>query len=228
MKNHSKTHTGPDGKEHNEAKVEKAGGPHAHGHEKAGDHVHPVTEETDKPAEKAPDDPIAAKIAGLEDRHLRLLADFDNYRKRSMKDREAASRMVRENMLMEFLPVIDNIELGMNAALAHKMDKVFVDGYRMIADQLAVALAKFGLKPQEAQGTQFDANVHEAIQLVQSDEHPAGAVITVVRKGYLSGDMVLRPAQVIVSSGPAGAVDEQKTNESAEQAVDEKTEPVGE
>ncbi|MEI6809577.1 MAG: nucleotide exchange factor GrpE [bacterium] len=226
MKNHSKTHTGAEGKEHHEAKDEKSAA-HVHAHDKT-DKQQPVDAETDKPVEKTADDPVAAKIAGLEDRHLRLLADFDNYRKRSMKDRESASRLVRENMLMEFLPVIDNIELGMNAALAHKMDKVFVDGYRMIADQLAVALAKFGLKPQEAQGLQFDANVHEAIQMVQSDEHPAGTVVTVVRKGYQSGEVVLRPAQVIVSSGPAVPVGDEKPAESTGQAADESAKPVAE
>lgn len=213
-KNHAKQNTDSDGSEQVAGKEEKpaAGHGHAHGHDKPDKHA---------PAGKK-DDAMAAKLADLEDRHLRLLADFDNYRKRSMREKEAAARLVRENMLIEFLPVIDNIELGINAALAHKADKAFIDGYRMVSDQLTAALARFGLKAQEAEGVQFDPNLHEAIQQVPSADHPAGTVLSVVRKGYLSGDAVLRPAQVLVSSGPAekagGAGESQ---ESSGQDVDE-------
>lgn len=202
MKNHGKTHTGQDGKERHEVKDEKPAAPHGHAHEKGEKHVGQDQAEKAKPAEKSGAEAMAAKMAALQESHIRLLADFDNYRKRSVKEKEAAARLVRESMLMEFLPVIDNVELGINAALAHKVDKVFVDGYRMIASQLSASLAKFGLKPQDALGAPFDANVHEAIQQAPSEQYPAGTVMTVVRKGYLSGDVVLRPAQVIVSTGP--------------------------
>lgn len=210
MKNHAKPHAGADGKEHDATKEAQHVPPHGYGHarEKAGKHVphgKPVPAEPNKSAEEPPDEDSAKKLADLEDRHLRLLADFDNYRKRSLREKETAARLMRENMLMEFLPVIDSIELGINSAHAHKMDKAFVDGYRMISDQLSATLARFGLAPQDAQGAQFDANVHEAVQHVPSEEYPAGTVMAVVRKGYLSGDAVLRPAQVVVSSGSASA-----------------------
>ncbi|MEI6971079.1 MAG: nucleotide exchange factor GrpE [bacterium] len=211
MKNHTKSNADPDVDVHNADKEEKPaaghGHGHAHGHEKAGKHAPaaaPAQVEADKPAGKK-DEAMAVRLAELEDSKLRLLADFDNYRKRSVRDREAAVRLARENMLVEFLPVIDNIELGINAAMSHNVDKAFVEGYRMVADQLTAALARFGLKPQDAEGAQFDPNLHEAIQQVPSDEHEAGKVISVARRGYLSGDAVLRPAQVVVSSGPVAS-----------------------
>jgi len=223
MKTSNNQHASQDGKEPHPAKDDKSISAHSHGkHDKHGTSAKPEQSGTVKPPD-APANPLEAKLADLEDRQLRLLADFDNYRKRSLREKETTARLVRENMLMELLPVIDSIELGINAALSHKKDKAFVDGYRMVSDQLSAALAKFGLQQQQAQGAQFDANLHEAVQQVLSEEHPAGTVLAVIRKGYLSGDVVLRPAQVVVSSGSAAAkpAEQQAEDVSAEESVEE-------
>lgn len=215
MKTSNNQHAGHDGKEPHPAKDDKPASSHSHGkHDKHGTSEKPEQAGTVKPPD-APANPLEAKLSDLEDRQLRLLADFDNYRKRSLREKETTARLVRENMLLELLPVIDSIELGINAALSHKKDKAFVDGYRMVSDQLSAALAKFGLQQQQAQGAQFDANLHEAVQQIVSEEHPAGTVLSVIRKGYLSGDVVLRPAQVVVSSGSAAAkpADQQQVEE---------------
>lgn len=143
----------------------------------------------------------------LEMRMLRLQADFDNFRKRVQRERAEWQRQGNERFLGELLPVLDHYELGLNTAAAHHIEQSVIDGFRMVYDQFLDVLRKNEVTPIEAEGGEFDHNLHEAVTFVPSEEHPAHTVIAQTRRGYLFGERLLRPAQVVVSSGPPGTED---------------------
>lgn len=140
-----------------------------------------------------------------EERLIRLRADFDNMRKRFERDRQEMTILSNERLIRELLPVVDHLELALNAAAQHKTEKAVQDGFKLVYDQLYSTLNGFGLKPLDAQGKVFDPNFHEAIAQQHSNEVPEHVVIVQTRRGYQLGDRLLRPAQVIVSGGPAQA-----------------------
>jgi molecular chaperone GrpE len=160
-----------------------------------------------KSHDKKPED---AKPAGtpseseqLKDRILRLQADYDNFRKRTIRDQSEMAARANADLLLQILPIMDHFERGLRDARAHKADKAVVDGFQLIYDQFTGALQKAGLTPISTEGQVFDPHLHEAITHVPSDEHPADVVVTETRRGYVLGDKLLRASQVIVSSGPA-------------------------
>lgn len=144
-----------------------------------------------------------ARIAELEDRLLRLMADFDNFRKRTARERDELYLRANEDLMLQLLPVLDHLALAMDAARAHNADGVFLDGFKLVSQQLAEVLAKFGLRPIQAAGAGFDPSVHEAISHMPSADVPENRVIIETRKGYMLGERLLRASQVVVSSGPA-------------------------
>jgi len=128
----------------------------------------------------------------------RVAADFDNYRKRVVRDQESLVARAHERLVKELLPVVDNLERALAAAAEH--DEVSLEeGVRLVHRALRDALEREGLVEIEADG-QFDPHVHDAL-LAQPSEEPEGTVIDVVEKGYRVGDRVLRPARVVVSAG---------------------------
>ncbi len=139
----------------------------------------------------------------LEMRLLRLQADFDNYRKRTQRERVEWQRQAREDLLRDLLPVLDHYELGLNTALNQRVEQGVIDGFKMVYNQFVEALGKNDVRPIDAEGETFDHNLHEAITHVPSEEHPANTVIAQTRRGWRIGDKLLRAAQVVVSSGPA-------------------------
>ena len=171
-----------------------------------------------KPAEPAG---TASEIEQLEDRILRLQADYDNFRKRTIRDQNEMAARANADFLLQILPIMDHFERGLRDARAHKADRSVVEGFQLIYDQFMGALQKAGLTSINAEGQMFDPNFHEAITHVPSDEHPADTVVTETRRGYLLGDKLLRASQVIVSSGPAvppTAADEPQPGDSGEKA----------
>ena len=160
-----------------------------------------------KPHEKKTEDGKTeakpSEIEQLKDRILRLQADYDNFRKRTIRDRDEQSARANADLILEILPVMDHFELGLREARAHKADMGVVDGFQLIYDQFMAVLLRMGLAPISAEGQLFDPNFHEAITHVPSDEYPADIVITETRRGYRLGDKLLRASQVIVSGGPA-------------------------
>ncbi len=154
------------------------------------------------PAAPPAPDPTA-EMAALKDRLLRLQADFDNFRKRTARDRDEVVQRAHENLLLDLLPALDHFELGLRTAIAHKAEKSVVDGFQMVFDQMMDALKKNGLSPIDAEGHVFDPHRHEAISHVPSEDHPAETIITQTRRGYLLGNKLLRAAQTVVSKGPA-------------------------
>ena len=144
------------------------------------------------------------------DEHLndlkRLAADFDNYRKRAARDQADLVTRAHERLVKELLPVVDDLERALDAAEKHEEAQV-IEGVRLVHRSLAAALEREGLVEIETDGT-FDPHVHEAL-LSQPSEQEEGAVIQVLQKGFRLGDRVLRPARVVVSSGPPAAREEE-------------------
>ena len=145
--------------------------------------------------------PLEAELAACKDKHLRLMADFDNFRKRQTRDREDYARRSTEALMQELLPVLDHLDLAL-ANAPNKSDPLAV-GVRMVADQFLAALARFDLKPFQSAGEPFDPARHEAVSELASAEVPAQHVLHQLRCGYLLGGRLLRPAQVVISGGPA-------------------------
>jgi len=155
----------------------------------------------------APDgnDPRDVEIASLKDRLLRLQADFDNFRKRTVRDREDQSRRACERILKDLLPVIDHFDLGLQAAHKHHVKHAVIDGLAGVLKQFEQVLEKAGVTPIVTQGQVFDPHVHEPLTRLPSNEHPEHVIIQETRRGYKLGNFLLRPAQVIISTGPAEA-----------------------
>jgi molecular chaperone GrpE len=147
-----------------------------------------------------------AELEALKDRMLRLQADFDNFRKRTLREKTELYRLANEDLMTALLPVLDHLDLALGSLAAHGDAKAFADGVRMVAEQLRSVLGKFGLGVLGAAGGDpFDPNLHEAISHLPSAEVAADRVAMQVRPGYQLGDKLLRPTQVVVSCGPPPA-----------------------
>jgi molecular chaperone GrpE len=158
-----------------------------------------VTEQTDT------EDPMAGLQADLDrfrDLALRSQADFENYKKRSAREKEEAIKYANSSLLERLVSIIDNFELGLAAAKEQGEQSPIYSGMVLVQKQLNDLLAENGLQPIEAEGRKFDPNVHEAIAHEPSDQVPEGIVLRQTRRGYRFKDRLLRPAKVVVSSGP--------------------------
>ena len=161
----------------------------------------------------------------LKDRLLRLQADFENFRKRTLREKNDLYQRANMDLLQELLPALDHFELGLRMAEQHKAEKAVIDGFKLVYDQLMNALKKFGVTPIEAEGQPFDPTFHEAVTHVPSEEQPADTIIAVTRRGYKLGDSLLRASQVVVSSGPVEKTAPEETP--APEAISETSEPEG-
>jgi molecular chaperone GrpE len=140
----------------------------------------------------------------LENRLQRLQADFDNFRKRMLKERQEVYGRATESVMSDLLPVLDHLDLAIGAAESHAADERFLEGFQMVANQLTDTLGKLGLTSLTVEGELFDPNLHEAVSRMPSEFVDEGFVVKETRRGYTIGDRLLRPAQVIVSSGSTG------------------------
>jgi molecular chaperone GrpE len=144
-----------------------------------------------------------AATAKMKEKMLRVAADFENYRRRASREVEEARRGGTQAAVKDLLPVFDNLE----RATGHVDDKTEVEslvkGLEMVHKQFLDVLGKMGIERVAAVGEGFDPNVHESIQYEHSEEHAAGTVMTELQPGYRMGTMLLRPALVVVSRGPA-------------------------
>ncbi len=133
--------------------------------------------------------------------HLqRLQAEFDNYRKRTLKEKTEIIKYASERLVGELLPVLDNFERAASAAQINPDFTSFSQGVEMILRQLQTALSKEGLKAMDAVGQPFDPNLHDAVLRVDSEEHPENTVVEELQKGYFLKEKVLRPSMVKVSN----------------------------
>jgi molecular chaperone GrpE len=152
------------------------------------------------------EDPMAGLQADLErfrDLALRSQADFENYKKRTAREKEEAIKYANSSLLERLVSIIDNFELGLAAAKEEGEQSPIYSGMVLVQKQLNDLLAENGLRPVEAEGKNFDPNVHEAIAHEPSHQVPEGIVLRQTRRGYRFKDRLLRPAKVVVSSGPA-------------------------
>jgi len=143
---------------------------------------------------------LQSDLERFRDLALRSQADFDNFRKRSAREKEDAVKYANASLLERLIPIIDNFELGLAAAGSAENSPILA-GMSMVAKQLNDLLAEFGVAPIDAAGQTFDPNLHEAIAQAHDPTVPEGKVIRQVRKGFKLKDRLLRPANVIVSKG---------------------------
>jgi molecular chaperone GrpE len=146
----------------------------------------------------------AAQAAELKDRLLRAQAEWDNSRKRILREKEDAVRYAGESFLEKLLPVLDNFEMGMQAAKTATDPKAIAQGLEMVLAQFHQVLRDAGVEAIEAVGKPFDPHRHEALGHHESDEHPEGHVLTQVRKGYKLKDRLLRASSVFVAKPSEG------------------------
>ncbi len=144
-------------------------------------------------------DPRDEKIADLEDRVKRQMAEFENFRKRTDKEKSQMFDMGVKNVVEKILPVIDNFERGLEN-VPEGADEAFVNGMKMIYKQMTDELDKIGVKPIEAVGKPFDPNFHNAVMQVESEEFESGTVAQELQKGYMYHDTLVRPSMVGVVS----------------------------
>jgi len=154
-------------------------------------------------------DALGARVAELEhalaeekSHRLRVLADLDNWRKRSARDMANAVAKAQSDVVVDFLPVLDNLEL----ALEHARENAGIEGMRegvaMVLKQFRSTLTRFGIQEIDASGQPFDPAFHEAMAQNPSDEVPTGNVVKQWQKGFMLGERLIRPCRVVVSSGP--------------------------
>ena len=143
-------------------------------------------------------DVLQGKIDELEDRVKRQMAEFDNFRKRTEKEKSAMFETGARSVIEKILPVVDNFERGMATAPDAEESKAFVEGMSMIYKQLMDELEKMEVKPIEAVGVEFDPNLHNAVMQVESDEYESGVVAQELQKGYTYRDTVVRHSMVAV------------------------------
>jgi molecular chaperone GrpE len=134
---------------------------------------------------------------------LRSQADFENYKKRAAREKEEAIKYANSTLLERLIPIVDNFDLGLEAARGEGEKSPVFSGMSMVLKQLMDFLTDQGLQPIDATGQKFDPNLHEAIAHEPSEEIPEGVVIRQTRRGYRLKDRLLRPSSVVVSSGPA-------------------------
>lgn len=132
-------------------------------------------------------------------RYLRAQADFDNFRRRTTKEKEELAQYASMKLIGQLLPVVDNFERAVAAAGGNQDFEALAKGVGMIFRQLEQTLEQEGLKAMEVVGEPFNPEFHQAIMTVESEEHEEGIIVEEVQKGYILKDKVLRPAMVKVS-----------------------------
>lgn len=173
-----------------------------------------ATDTKEPEPELDPWEALELEVAKWKDQAIRTAAELDNYRKRMAREKQDAVRYGNQRLLEELLPVLDNFNMGMQAA-AQEQGSMLYMGMDMVHKQINEFLSSQGVEevPAEA-GSDFDPNVHEAISQEVSEEIDDGKIIRVVRKGYRIGERLLRPSNVIVAHTETTEAAEAETTES--------------
>ncbi|MFO7180077.1 MAG: nucleotide exchange factor GrpE [Pseudomonadota bacterium] len=166
----------------------------------------PATESKEAQEATPEQDPLEAareEAARLRDQLLRTAADFDNFRKRSRREMEDAERRARADLLRDLLPVFDNLERAVQHA-EHATDvKSLAEGVEMVLRLFLDTLGRLGIHRIEALGQPFDPSIHDAVQQIETSEHPPGTIAAEIQAGYRFGDHLIRPAMVAVAKPKA-------------------------
>jgi len=141
---------------------------------------------------------IQKDLADLKDRHLRKLAEFENHKKRSEKERQEYFKIALAGFVHDFLPVLDNFQRALDHARPSDLESDFGQGVAIIAKQIAELWKRYGLIPIDTSGT-FDPNLHEAVATEETDAVPPNTILETLQKGYFLNDRLIRPAFVKVS-----------------------------
>ena len=160
----------------------------------------PETEKEKKEAKKDKKDPKDAQIEDLTDRLRRTMAEFDNFRKRTEKEKSAMFEIGAKDIIERILPVIDNFERGLASIPEDAKGSAFANGMEMIYKQLLKNLEDAGVKPIEALGQPFDPNFHNAVMHVEDEEAGENIVVEEFQKGYTYKDFVVRHSMVKVAN----------------------------
>ena len=148
------------------------------------------------------------KFKDLNDKYLRLAAEFDNYKRLAQRDQRDQIRFGNEQLLKELLPVVDNLERAIKSAQEKGKSDVLIQGVGLTLKQLTGVLAKFHVRPVEAVGQPFNPATHQAVTSVASEKVPNQHVVDELQRGYLLHDRILRAAMVTVSAGQNNDVPE--------------------
>ena len=143
----------------------------------------------------------ADEVKNLNDKYLRLAAEFDNYKRLSQRDQRDQIRFGNEQLLKELLPVVDNLERAIKASRNGGGSDVLIQGVDLTLKQLTGALTRFHVIPVETAGQPFDPAKHQAVTSVASEKVPERHVVDEFQRGYLLHDRILRPSMVSVSTG---------------------------
>lgn len=146
---------------------------------------------------------VQADLDRFRDLALRSQADFENFRKRASREKEDAVKYANASFLEKLIPILDNFDLGLNAARSSAENSPILDGMDMVSKQLTNFLLGSGVEPINAEGQPFDPNLHEAVAQEASEEVAEGVVVRQLRRGYKLRERLLRPATVTVSKGSA-------------------------
>lgn len=147
-------------------------------------------------------EPEISKEPDWKDLYARMLADFDNYKKRAIRDREDTYRFAEADILKDVLPAVDNLALALDSA-KDKGEDPFVKGVKLVYDTLLKSLKDHGAEPFDSIGKELDPEKMEAIATLPSEEIEEGKVMNEVKRGWMLKERLLRAAQVVVSSGKA-------------------------
>lgn len=158
---------------------------------------------TEETKEATADDKIAeleASVADWKDKYQRLMAEFENARKRTAKEAVQRYDMGAMGVLEKLLPVVDNFERGLDAVSEEEKDSAFVQGINQIYKQFVSVMEDLGVTPMDAKGKEFDANLHNAVMHVEDEELGENVVAEEMQKGYMYKDSVLRHSMVKVAN----------------------------
>ncbi len=148
----------------------------------------------------------AEEVTALNDKYLRLAAEFDNYKRLAQKDQRDQIRFGNEHLLKELLPVVDNLERAIKSSREGAGSDVLIQGVDLTLKQLTGALTKFYVVPVETIGRPFDPATHQSVASIASETVPKQHVVDELQRGYLLHDRILRAAMVSISSGQADGI----------------------
>jgi len=151
----------------------------------------------------SPEDVMRGERDKLRDQLLRTAADFDNYRKRSKRDVDDARQRGKDELIRDLLPVFDSLERALQSATGVTDASSVIEGIRMVLKLFEDTSERLGLQRVKTIGERFDPAIHEALQQMESPDHPPGTIMAEIAPGYRFGERLVRPAMVVVARKPS-------------------------
>lgn len=167
-----------------------------------------LNQTTDHPQNESVTSDLIKQLAEIQsvaqknkDDYLRAVADLDNYRRRAIRERDEIRKNTLVSVIESFVPLLDGIKLGLDAAKKTEGSENLISGFQMVADQMRAIFSDLGVQELNPKNESFDPNKHECVAHFPSEDIPENQIIEVTRLGYLLNERLLRPAYVVVSSG---------------------------